>query len=619
LCVRPWTEYRLCGEYGSWPESNHWGRGSASAALFYRPSAITSDRNGGFYVADEYDFRIRRIDASGKITTIAGNGTYGYTGDGGSGTNASIGIVYGLAVDNSGNIYFSDFLFSVVRMVNPYGIISTVAGSATAGFSGDRGPATQAAMFGPMGLAVDSTSNLYVADSLNNRVRVVSSSGIITTFAGNGTYSVVRSTGSAIGLPLGDPEGLALDSSGNLFITSYDYSVILKVTPTGNMSLFAGNGYSGFSTGDGGPATSAFLMGPQALAFDASGNCYVTESLTHIVRKINQGGSVSTAAGTNAKLGFSGDGGPAGSAQFFEPFGVAVDTSGNLLVTDKSNNRIRKVNTTANTITSFAGGPTPVGDGGPALSAQFLNPAGINLDSAGNIYVADFLDHRVRKIAAGATATTIAGNGSPGYTGDGAAATSAQLLLPSGVIVDPFGGVYIADSGNSVIRKVATNGNISTFAGTGAYDSTGDSGPATKASLENPNCVRSDSAGNIFFVDTDANRVRKINGTSGVITTVAGSNSTAIGDGGPATSAGLSGPSCVLLTRRTIYSSQIRVTTGFVRWTQAELSRPSRAQAKPDSVATVGLQHRPCWIHLPTWWRIRPGICISPFSQRKGS
>jgi trimeric autotransporter adhesin len=521
--------------------------GPASSGLFYKPTAIAADGSGGYYVADSLDFRIRKIDATGKITTVAGNGAFGFTGDGGPAASGSIGFVYGLAVDGRGNLYFSDFVFGVVRMVTPGGRISTVAGSGHAGYSGDGGPATAAAMLGPMGIAVDATSNLYIADSLNNRVRVVSPAGVINTYAGNGTYSVTRPSGTAAGLPLGDPEGLALDATGNLYVTSYDYSVIMKVTPTGTMSLFAGNGYSGFSTGDGGLAPSAYFNGPSGLAFDANGNCYVAERDSHILRKINAGGSVSTAAGTNAKLGFSGDGGPAGMGQFFAPYGVAIDPAGNVLVTDRSNNRIRKVNTTANTIAAFAGGQTPLGDGGPATTAQFLNPTATAVDSSGNIYVADLLDQRVRKIAANGTTTTVAGNGSPGYTGDSGPATSAQVLSPGGVAVDPFGSIFIADSGNNVIRRIAGNGNISTYAGTGVFNFGGDNGPASKAALANPNCVRSDAAGNIFFADVAAGRIRKINATSGVITSVAGSNSTQIGDNGAATAAGLSAPNCVFI------------------------------------------------------------------------
>jgi trimeric autotransporter adhesin len=517
--------------------------GLATGALLNRPAGLCYDSAGNLYIADQEDFRVRKIDTSGKITTIAGTGTYGYTGDGGPATSALIGTPQGLAVDTAGNLYISDSIANVVRMVTPAGIISTFAGNGTAGYSGNNGPATSASLNGPDGLAVDAAGNLYIADTGNNRVRKVSG-GIITLFAGSGVDSLSASTGTAATLPLSTPAGLMFDSAGNLYVSSVNYVSVMKITSGGTMSLFAGHGYSGFSDGDNGPAASAHFLSPVALAADANGNLYVADDVAQVVRKINSGGQISGLAGSTNMIGFSGDGGSSTTAMFFSPSGLAVDKSGNVLISDSNNNRIRKVDPVGLTINTFAGSAAALGDGGAATSAQLLSPGATAMDAAGNVYIADTLNNRIRKIDTSGKASTFAGTGIPGFSGDGLAATSAQMLLPVGVSVDIYGDVLIADSGNNRIRKVAPNGNISTIAGTGVYNYAGDGGPATSAALANPECVRSDASGNLYIADTDNDRIRRING-SGIISTIAGGNGASYGDGGPAISAQLAAPACV--------------------------------------------------------------------------
>jgi uncharacterized protein (TIGR03437 family) len=319
---------------------------------------ITLDRSGNLYIWDGQSSKVRKVDTSGVITTVAGNGIPGYTGDGGPATAAEIfanGSVFGLAVDAAGNLYISDGENHVVRKVNTAGIISTVAGTGSPGFSGDGGQATSAQLDFPAGIALDSAGNLYIADSSNNRVRKVSTSGIITTFAGNGnvTYS-----------------------------------------------------------GDGVAANTSAVSRPEGITTDDAGNVYISETSNSRVRKVDTAGIIHTVAGQTTKtIGFSGDGGPATAATLAGPIGLAVDHSGNLYIADNSNGRIRKVDA-AGIITTYAGidgtASTPIGDGGPATSAYLGVPKDVVLDGSGNLYVAASAGgvSRVRKIAAAAGLST---------------------------------------------------------------------------------------------------------------------------------------------------------------------------------------------------------------------
>jgi trimeric autotransporter adhesin len=519
--------------------------GLASQALLDRPAGLVYDGAGNLYIADRDSFRVRKVDTSGKISTVAGTGVYGYSGDGGSATAALIGTPQALAVDSAGNLYFSDSNFQVVRKVTPAGTISTIAGNGNTGYSGTGGPATSASLNGPNGLAFDAAGNLYIAETNNNRVMKVSG-GTISLYAGSGENYLTASTGNAATLPLSSPAGLVFDAAGNLYVASQNYAAIMQVTPGGIMSLFAGHGYDGASDGDGGPASAAHFLSPVALATDANGNLYVADNVAQVVRKINAGGTISAIAGAVYTVGFSGDGGSSVTAQFFAPSGLAVDKSGNLMVSDYGNNRIRKIDPVALTIVTAVGSATQIGDGAAAASAQLLQPGGTALDAAGNLYIADTANHRIRKVDTTGKISTIAGTGIAGYSGDGAAATAAQLFSPQSVAVDSFGNVLIADSGNSRVRQIAPSGNITTVAGNGVYGYNGDGAAATRAQLANPSCVRVDSNNNIYISDSDNGRIRKVN-SSGTINTVAGGNGTAYGEGGPAISALLLAPGCIAL------------------------------------------------------------------------
>ncbi|HXP87708.1 MAG TPA: IPT/TIG domain-containing protein [Bryobacteraceae bacterium] len=455
---------------------------------------------------------VLRLDAqTGILTLAAGNGTAGFSGDNGPATNAQLYNPNGVAVDSAGNLYIADAGNARIRRVSN-GVITTV-GNGAAG----------------VGVAVDSTGNLYIADSVNNRVRKVSN-GVVSTVAGNGTAGFGGDNGPATSAQLSGPAAVAVDSAGNLYIADYGNDRVRKVS-NGVITTVAGNGTAS-SNGDNGPATTAQLSGPSGVAVDPAGNLYIAAST---VRKVSNGIITTAAGGGSASPG---DNGPATSALLLAE-GVAVDSVGRLYIADSFNSgRIRRVSNGA--ITTVAGGGSSFGDKGPTASAQLYNPAGVAVDSAGNLYIADSNDYRVRKVANGII-TTVAGNGTLGFSGDNGPASSAQLWFPYGVAVDSAGNMFIADAINNRVRKVS-NGIITTVAGNGMFlGFSGDNGPAASAQLSFPYGVAVDSAGNLYIADYGNNRVRKV--SNGIITTIAGNGTAGFnGDLGPATNAQLNRP-----------------------------------------------------------------------------
>ncbi len=337
----------------------------------------------------------------------------------------------------------------------------------------------------------------------------------IITVAGNGDPVFEGDGGPAVAAGLETPWGVAVDAAGNVFATNSGEQGpvpnhrIRKVDGNAIITTVAGSGPPGFS-GDGGPATAAQLNYPIGVATDAQGSVYIAERDNHRVRKVDVNGVITTVAG-NGTAAFGGDGGLATSAQLNTPVAVVVDAQGNLYIADSHNHRIRRVDPTG-VITTVAGDGTAAfgGDGGLATSAQLNLPSGVALDAQGGLYIGDLENQRVRKVDTGGTMTTVAGDGTAGFGGDGGPATSAQLHDPYGVVVDPQGTLYIADSDNHRIRKVTPGGTITTVAGTGAWDFSGDGGPATAAALNYPTGVALDSQGSLYIADRDNNRIRKI-------------------------------------------------------------------------------------------------------------
>ncbi|CAM5322219.1 NHL domain-containing protein [Streptomyces abikoensis] len=332
--------------------------------------------------------------------------------------------------------------------------IRTVTGTGDAAFGGDEGPSAAARLNGPYGIVVDGTGTLYFSDHRNHRVRKVTTDGKIKTVAGTGDAGYSGDGGLAVSARLNCPREVAVDGAGAVYIADASNHRVRKVATDGTISTVAGTGTGGFG-GDGGLALDAQLKYPHGVAVDSTGAVYISEWGNYRVRKVATDGTISTVAGTGTG-GFGADGGRADSAQLNHPQGVAVDAAGNLYIADCDNQRVRKV-TADGTISTIAG--TGVagfgGDGGPAASAKLYNPMGMVVDGTGALYIADSDNHRVRKVAADGTISTVVGAGSAGFGGDGGSAVSAQLNMPFGLAVDCVDALYIADFGNHRIRKVA--------------------------------------------------------------------------------------------------------------------------------------------------------------------
>ena len=373
------------------------------------------DAVGNVYVADAGNHRIRRVDAAGTITTFAGTGDRGYAGDGGPASRALLDRPVGVAVDAVGNVYVADAGNHRIRQVNPVGTITTFAGTGDRGYAGDSGPASRARLDRPVGVAVDAVGNVYVADTANHRVRKIDVTGTIKTFAGTGTEGHSGDGGSATSARIHNPTGVAVDISDSVLIADLDNHRIRRVDPAGLISTVAGTG-SPFDSGDGGPAAQAqFSHLLKGLTVGSQGKVYVVDSYDHKIRAIDLTGTISTLAGT-------GVGG----------FG---------------------------------------GDGGIASEAQLNSPSGISIGTAGDVYLADTWNHRLRKIDLSGVITTIAGTGEMGRDGENVLATDSRLSVPEKVTVDATGNVYLLDAGNHRVLQIAPSGSMRTVAGTGSPES----------------------------------------------------------------------------------------------------------------------------------------------------
>jgi sugar lactone lactonase YvrE len=389
--------------------------------------------------------------AQNTISTYAGNGSFGYTGDGASATDASIATSGGLAMDYSGNLYIADIYFSVIRKVTPAGIITTVAGTGTTGYTGDGGAATAAELFNPAKVAVDSFGNLYIGDVQDHVVRKVSAAGIITTIAGNGTGGYTGDGGPATDATLYGGARVAADDSGNVYIPDIYDHVVRKVSLSGIITTIAGNGIPGFS-GDNGAATAAQLYAPSDIAIDKYRNIYIADDSNGRVRKITAAtGIITTIAGNGSRI-YSGDNGPATAAGLSTGFFyLATDRFGDVYITDS--NRVRVVNA-AGIISTLSGNDTAgySGDGGPATAALLNNPDGLATDSYGNVYISDLLNYRIRKV-------TI-----PGLTTQ----VHNTALLPLALYPDPSAGIFTIKTENGLRKTI----QVYTAAGENVYDRT---------------------------------------------------------------------------------------------------------------------------------------------------
>lgn len=613
--------------------------GPATNASLNAPRDVAVDGLGNLFIADSGNNRIREVATNGIITTVAGGG-YGF-GDGHPATWVPLNDPWAVALDGSGNLFIADFFDNLVRKVETNGIITSVAGNGLQGYSGDGGWATGAELNGPAALALSPSGNLFIADANNYRVRQLPGPTLLLTNltadqAGNYDVVVTSPFGSVTShvavltvlLPptiIGPPSSqsvavggaaafsvaaagttpfnyqwyfgaspLARETNSSLELTNVDFtnsgayyvalanpygsatSIVATLTvglppsvsmqPTNQTALpgaaaafhvavsgpgpwtyqwqldgtnlpnlitsVVGDGTNGFS-GDGGPATSAELNHPLDVALDGIGNLFIADYDNARIRKVGINGIITTVVG-NGTNGFSGDGAPATNAELNHPCSVAVDNAGDLFIADSQNARIRKLAPNG-VITTVVGNGTNgySGDGGPATNAALNYPLGVALDAAGNLFIADSQNDLIRKVGTNGVITTVAGNGAPGYWGDGGLAQHASLQYPTGVAVDTSGNLFIADNYNERVRQVDTNGVITTVAGDGAYNLShdcpecgpgtfsGDGGSALGAGLNAPSGVAIDVSGDLLIADWLNNRIRQV-GPDGIITTVAG-------------------------------------------------------------------------------------------------
>jgi trimeric autotransporter adhesin len=519
----------------------------ATNATLNGPQGVAVDSAGNIYIADTGDNRVRMVQAStGNILAFAGNWNVPSCtnptqpcGDGGSSKLANLNGPTALAVDKKNNVYIADSGDNRVRIVVPKGkIISAFAGNGTTcapsnGACGDGGSAVAASMGPPRGVAADHLGNIYIADTRDNRIRVVSS-GTISTVAGTGLRGYSGDGGSATTAMLAGPVGVWVDASENIYISDTGNQSIRKVS-SGTINTVLGGG----SGGDGNAPLAAQFANPYSIALGSGGDYFVADTNNNRIRMVS-GNTITTVVG-NGEANYTGDNGPANAATLDGPQGVALDSTGDIFIADSLNRVVREVSSGIISTIVGTGHPcTPstgaCGDGGPATSAWLTNPTTVALDSVGNIFIADPPTHRIREVSGGII-TTIAGTGTCDYTGDGGLATAATLCSPVGVTIDGSENIYIADSGNNVIRcvlgvaggcgdsqKKYAVGDIITYAYNGQTHFQGDGGPAIKASRWNPTQVALDSRGNLFVGGGNDELVQRIDAASGIIVTVAGND-----------------------------------------------------------------------------------------------
>ena len=582
------------------------GSGKAIETEISLVDGITLDKKGNMYIAMREHNIISRIDTKGTMTRYAGSGQSGFSGDGGPAANASFRVPAGLAFDSEGNLYIADRENHRVRKVDPKGYISTFAGIGEAGFSGDEGPAVKARLNLPSGVVVDKKGNLYISDRSNDRIRVVDKKGVIRTYAGSGVAGFQGDAGPALKAQLDKPFGIALDETKNLYIADRNNNRVRKVSPDGIITTVAGDG-GFFFMGDNGPAYRASVAAPTGVALDSKGNLYIADRNNNRVRVVDRTGMIRTVVGTGQQ-DYNGDSEVARETNLYLPFGLTVDSNDNLLVIDRSHYRIRRIDPKSGQVETVAGNGVKLfaGDGGPATGATLSLPHGMSVDKKDNLIFSDKGHFRIRKITPDGIINTIGGNGLRGNVGDNIPALEANfynvttivqnpkgdmfMASPSGfvslirrfdskgiihdfidtatpkyreaisnskykglvqkgavatitqfsdIVFGPNGNLFTSDRLNHQIRKIDIEGNVSTIAGTGDSDHYGDNGPALEAAFRDPNALASDSEGNIYIADTANNLIRKID-TNGIVTTFAGNGEHSdSGDGGPALKASI--------------------------------------------------------------------------------
>jgi sugar lactone lactonase YvrE len=494
----------LAGSYGALD-------GVGSAARFYSPSAIATDSAGNVYVADEASQLIRKVSAAGVVKTLAGMAMSAGSADGTNST-ARFNHPAGIAVDGSGTIYVADRYSHTIRKVTPAGVVTTLAGLAANPGNVD-GTGSAARFYYPMGLAVDSAKNVYVADGDNSTIRKITPTGVVTTLAGSTNYGSADGVGSAAQFDF--PSSVAVDSAGNVYVADQYNNTIRKVTPGGAVTTLAGLAGGGYGSTDGAQAS---FNNPIGVAADAAGNVYVADTDNHTIRRVAPDGFVTTVAGMPGNAGS--DNGTNGAARFYDPAAVTMGPDGNLYVADTDNQTIRRVSPDG-VVRTVAGQAGYSGNNdGTGIDAHFYNPYGITTDGT-NLYVADTYNNTIRRVTLDGVVTTLAGLAGSFGTADGTG-SAARFSSPNGVAADSAGNIYVADFDYGLIRKVSQQGVVTTLAGCatcpyyGSLDGTG-----TNALFNSLQGIAVDGAGNVFVSDFYDFSIRRVT-PSGQVTTVAG-------------------------------------------------------------------------------------------------
>ena len=501
---------------------------------------VAVDASGDVYIADPGTDVVEKVTPGGTLSIFAGTGSQGPP-TAGPATSSELNGPQGVAVDSSGNVYIADTGNSLVEKVTPAGTLSVVAGIVRSSGPPTAGAATSSELDQPGGVAVDGTGDIYIADSSNSVVEKVTPTGTLSIFAGIVASYGAPTAGAATSSSLNTPNGVAVDGSGNVYIADTDNSVVEKVTPTGTLSIFAGV-VASYGAPTAGAATSSTLDYPYGVAVDSSGNVYIADLYNAEVEKVTASGTLSIFAGTGSQAAPTA--GTATNSPLNTPVGVAVDSSGNVYIADTNNDVVEKV--AGGTLSIFAGaGSRGAPTAGPATSSKLGGPFGVAVDSSGNVYIADGLNNVVEKVTPAGTLSIIAGIvGSSGPPTAGPA-TSSTLNTPVGVAVDGAGNVYITDAQNNVVEKVTPAGTLSIFAGIVGSSGPPTAGPATSSTLHTPYGLAIDSAGNVYITDSGNEVVEKVtpSGTLSIIAGIAGSSGPPTA--GPAIKSRLDGPAGV--------------------------------------------------------------------------
>ena len=490
---------------------------------------IATDPRGNIYISHRSQNRIRKLSPNGTITTIAGNGIAGFSGDDVPALKSSLNFPAGLAFDK-GNLYVADRNNHRIRKIDSKGIISTVAGTGIPECCNDNGLAVEAHLHFPSDIDVDTEGNLYISDRSNNRIRKVNPDGIITTIAGLGKPGYGGDFGPADQALLKYPFGVSHDNKGNFYIADRGNNRVRKIDQRGIITTIAGDGTHSFG-GDYGPANQSSLAFPTDVIVDSLGMVYIADRNNNRVRKIDRLGVITTLMGLS-QTEFNGDNEISAETTLHLPFALALNGEDRLLVVDRNHFRVREVRLQSSQVETIAGNGTFLfrGDGGPGGGATLDAPSGIAVDSKGNVLFADRLHQRIRRVGSNGILETVIGNGKQGNEGNGRPGIEATLHLPEVLIIDHEDNLYLTQrTGNAwIIRKSNAEGIITHFAGNGRQGNTGDGGPAIEASFHTISDIAPDGSGNIFIADSINRNIRKID-KQGIISTIAEASLEALG------------------------------------------------------------------------------------------